>query len=154
MAAATAAVDTGFPANTELTIDAEGVPHLKQQKASSQPNGLLAFEAEVHARMRERHLLDILKDSTCWTAFTRHFGSSDNAWRHPDGARHGQHERSLRRNKSARGHNIGRSAPASDNVRRERSVRYHVHPPFGSCHDMDARPRLRHNNPAFVFRTV
>lgn len=72
-------MDAGFPANTELTIDAEGVPHLKQQKASSQPDGMLAFEAEVHARMRERHLLDILKDSTCWTAFTRHFGPPSGA---------------------------------------------------------------------------
>jgi hypothetical protein len=50
--AATAAVDAGFPENTELSIDADGVPHLKQQKASSRPEGLVTFEAEVHARMR------------------------------------------------------------------------------------------------------
>ncbi|MEY9101267.1 TnpA family transposase [Sinorhizobium fredii] len=77
--AATAAVDAGFPENTELSIDASGVPHLKQQKASGQPEGLMIFEAEVHARIRERHLLDILKDSTSWTAFTRHFGPPSGA---------------------------------------------------------------------------
>ncbi|MHC2543244.1 hypothetical protein ACVINY_003956 [Sinorhizobium meliloti] len=38
MAAATA-VDAGFPENTELSIDAVGVPRLKQQKASSRPEG-------------------------------------------------------------------------------------------------------------------
>ena len=37
--AATAAVDAGFPENTELSIDADGVPHLKQQKASSRQRG-------------------------------------------------------------------------------------------------------------------
>ncbi|MFE0325067.1 Tn3 family transposase [Brucella anthropi] len=79
LALASTTVNTGFPANTELTIDADGVPHLKQQKASGQPDGLPAFEAEVHARMRERHLLDILKDSTSWTAFTRHFGPPSGA---------------------------------------------------------------------------
>lgn len=77
--AATAAVDAGFPDNTELSIDAGGVPHLKQQKASNRPEGLMIFEAEIHARMRERHLLDILKDSTSWTAFTRHFGPPSGA---------------------------------------------------------------------------
>ena len=55
------AVDAGFPANAELTLDADGNPHLKQQQARSPPEGLVAFEVEVHARMRERHLLDILK---------------------------------------------------------------------------------------------
>ncbi|RVL08319.1 Tn3 family transposase, partial [Sinorhizobium meliloti] len=69
----------GFPENTELSIDAVGVPRLKQQKASSRPEGGMVFEAEVHARMRERHLLDILKDSTSWTAFTRHFGPPSGA---------------------------------------------------------------------------
>ncbi|WXL50260.1 hypothetical protein WGT02_29965 (plasmid) [Rhizobium sp. T1470] len=43
--AATAAVDAGFPENMELSIDAGGVPHLKQQKASSRPEGLMIFEA-------------------------------------------------------------------------------------------------------------
>jgi hypothetical protein len=76
---ATAAVDAGFPDNTELSIDAGGVPHLKQQRASGRPEGLMIFEAEIHARIRERHLLDILKDSTSWTAFTRDFGPPSGA---------------------------------------------------------------------------
>ncbi len=40
-----AEVDAGFPANSELTIDADGVPHLKKQPAGSQPAGLAAFES-------------------------------------------------------------------------------------------------------------
>jgi hypothetical protein len=79
LTAAAAEVDADFPANTELTIDADGVPHLKQQKAKCLPEGVLAFEREVHARMRERHLLDILKNGTCWTSFTRHFGPPSGA---------------------------------------------------------------------------
>ena len=67
-------VDAGFPANSELTIDADGVPHLKKQPAGSPPADLAAFEAELHTRMPERHLLDILKYGTCWTRYTRHFG--------------------------------------------------------------------------------
>jgi TnpA family transposase len=69
-----AEVDAGFPANSELTIDTDGVPHLKKQPAGIPPEGLGAFETEVHARMPERHLLDILKYSACWTRYTRHFG--------------------------------------------------------------------------------
>jgi TnpA family transposase len=69
-----AEVDAGFPANSKLTIDADGDPHLKKQPAGTPPGGLAAFETEVHARMPERHLLDILKYSACWTRYTRHFG--------------------------------------------------------------------------------
>ena len=74
-----AEVDAGFPANSELTIDADGVPHLKKQPAGTPPEGLAAFETEVHARMPERHLLDILKYSACWTRYTRHFGPPSGA---------------------------------------------------------------------------
>ncbi len=79
LTATAAAVDANFPSNAELTIDADGVPHLKQLKAASLPEGLQVFETEVHARMRERHLLDILKDGTFWTNFTRHFGPPSGA---------------------------------------------------------------------------
>src|SRR5688572_943682 len=41
------AVDAGFPANAELTLDADGNPHLKQQQTRSPPEGLVAFEVEV-----------------------------------------------------------------------------------------------------------
>jgi TnpA family transposase len=74
LTAIAAEVDAGFPANSELTIDAEGVPHLKKQPAGTPPEGLAAFEMEVHTRMPERHLFDILKYSACWTRHTRHFG--------------------------------------------------------------------------------
>jgi TnpA family transposase len=74
LTAIAAEVDAGFPANSELIIDTEGVPHLKKQPAGTQPAGLAAFETEVHARMPERHLLDIIKYGACWTRYTRHFG--------------------------------------------------------------------------------
>src|SRR3954462_11839688 len=97
LTAIAAEVDAGFPANSELTIDTEGVPHLKKQPAGTQPAGtqpprtqppgpqppgpqpagpqpagtepvgLAAFETEVHARMPEMHLLDIIKYGACWT---------------------------------------------------------------------------------------
>jgi len=73
------AVDVGFPANAELTIDADGVPHLKQQEARTLPEGLAAFELEVHDRMGEQHLLDILKYGASWTRYTRHFGPPSGA---------------------------------------------------------------------------
>src|SRR3954449_1308444 len=46
----------GFPDNTELSIDANGTPHLKQLNAASPPAGLAEFEQEIRARMPERHL--------------------------------------------------------------------------------------------------
>lgn len=76
---AAAQVDDGFPDNGELTIDNTGQPHLKQTLRKTQPEGLDAFETEVHSRMGERHLLDILKNGTCWTSYTRHFGPPSGA---------------------------------------------------------------------------
>ncbi len=70
---AAAQFDNGFPDNAEVTIDPNGKPFLKQTLRKSQPEGLASFEAEVHSRMGERHLLDILKNGTCWTSYTRHF---------------------------------------------------------------------------------
>jgi len=69
-----AAVDSGFPANTEFSVDADGTPHLKQLAATEQPAGLAEFEQEVRIRMTERHLLDILKRADHWSGYTRHFG--------------------------------------------------------------------------------
>jgi TnpA family transposase len=74
LTALAAAVDAGFPANTEFSVDADGTPHLKQLAATGQPAGLAEFEAEVRARMTERHLLDILKRTNHWSGYTRHFG--------------------------------------------------------------------------------
>ena len=67
-------VDAGFPANSELIIDRDGTPHLKQLSTSIQPKGLAEFERELRARMPERHLLDILKHTEHWSGYTRHFG--------------------------------------------------------------------------------
>lgn len=67
-------VDVGFPENSQLSIDPDGVPHLKRQHAAPLPEGLLAFEDRVRERMPERHLLDILKHTHHWTRYTRHFG--------------------------------------------------------------------------------
>ncbi len=74
LTALAAAVDAGFPANTEFSVDADGTPYLKQLAATGQPAGLAEFEAEVRARMTERHLLDILKRTNHWSGYTRHFG--------------------------------------------------------------------------------
>ena len=67
-------VDAGFPANSELTIDHKGVPHLMRQAAQPTPAGMAAFEKNLRARMPERHLLDALKRAHHWAPFTRHFG--------------------------------------------------------------------------------
>jgi hypothetical protein len=50
--AAAAEVDTGFEANTELSIDPDGTPHLKQLATTDRPQGLAEFEQEVRARIR------------------------------------------------------------------------------------------------------
>ena len=75
LAALAAAVDAGFPGiEAELSLDADGTPHLKHLETAGQPPGMAEFEQEVGARMKERHLLDILKDTEHWSRYTRHFG--------------------------------------------------------------------------------
>lgn len=66
--------DAYFPQNSELTIDEKGMPHLKRQGKAPKPDNLTIFQAEIRARMPERHLLDVLKHTNCWTEYTRHFG--------------------------------------------------------------------------------
>ena len=67
-------VDAGFPANTELSIDTDGKPHLRRMRAVPPSDDFRAFEAAVRKRMPERHLLDILKNVHHWVPYTRHFG--------------------------------------------------------------------------------
>lgn len=67
-------VDKGFPGNSDLSIDPDGTPHLKLQRAKPPPTALKACREEVHARMPERHLLDVLKRVHHWVPYTRHFG--------------------------------------------------------------------------------
>lgn len=67
-------VDIGFPANSELSIDHKGVPHLMRQAAQPIPAGMAAFKKNLRVRIPERHLLDVLKRAHHWIPFTRHFG--------------------------------------------------------------------------------
>lgn len=67
-------VDQKFPGNGEFSIDDDGTPHLKRQKASLSPDGIDEFKSEVYSRLPEHHLLDILKDVQHWSNYTKHFG--------------------------------------------------------------------------------
>lgn len=67
-------VDTGFPTNSELSLDPDGTPHLKLPRAKPTRADLRAFREAVHARLPERHLLDVLKHVHHWIPYTRHFG--------------------------------------------------------------------------------
>lgn len=66
-------IDQTIPADSEFSIDADGVPHLKKQKATSLPEGVEEFKSRVYGKMPERHLLDILKHVQHWSRFARHF---------------------------------------------------------------------------------
>jgi TnpA family transposase len=72
-------VDSSFPDNSELTLDATGTPHLKRLKAQPIPEELETLEALLKERMPERHLLDILKHVQDWVGYTRHFGPPSGA---------------------------------------------------------------------------
>jgi TnpA family transposase len=72
-------VDATYPANTALTMDQEGTPHLKRLPAQPTPEDLQTLEALLKARMPERHLLDILKNVYHWVDYTRHFGPPSGA---------------------------------------------------------------------------
>ena len=62
--------DASFPDNTDLSIDADGVPHLKRMPGFAQVNGFTEFEHHLLARMPERQLLDVLKNVEHWTGYT------------------------------------------------------------------------------------
>jgi len=72
-------VDATYPANTALTIDAQGTPHLKRLPAHPLPDELAALETLLKARMPERHLLDVLKNVHAWVGYTHHFGPPSGA---------------------------------------------------------------------------
>lgn len=67
-------VDRTQPANQALVITDSGEPVLKKTPAKVPPPGLAALEEALHARIPERHLLDILARIDHVTQFTRHFG--------------------------------------------------------------------------------
>jgi hypothetical protein len=62
-------VDAAYPANTALTIDADGTPHLKRLPAQPVPEDLATLETLVKTRLPERHLLDVLKNVQYWVAY-------------------------------------------------------------------------------------
>src|SRR5439155_322248 len=72
-------VDAAYPANTTLTMDEDGTPHLKRLPAQPLPDDLPALEAILKARLPERHLLDVLKNVQYWVGYTRHFGPPSGA---------------------------------------------------------------------------
>ncbi len=67
-------VDQKLPGSGDFSIDDDGIPYLKRQKASPQPEDVDHFKNEIYSRVPEHHLLDILKDVQHWTNYTKHFG--------------------------------------------------------------------------------
>ena len=67
-------VDAAFPDNSDLTIDADGRPHLKRTPAQTPPEGLEDFRTTLKTRLPKRHLLDVLKYAHHRIGYTRHFG--------------------------------------------------------------------------------
>ncbi|MEU9056436.1 Tn3 family transposase [Streptomyces sp. NPDC048384] len=72
--ATAAEVDSGYPDNTDLVIDENGVPVLRKQRAKGVSALAEALEAEVKARMPERTLLGILSRTAYWVEWWRRFG--------------------------------------------------------------------------------
>ncbi|WP_273908616.1 Tn3 family transposase [Enterobacter bugandensis] len=68
--------DRDFTDNSELSIDTDGIPHLKQRAKSPGPAGLKRFKSTVYSQMPEHHLLDILKNVQHWTQYHKNFGPS------------------------------------------------------------------------------
>ncbi|MGH3708160.1 MAG: Tn3 family transposase [Pseudonocardiaceae bacterium] len=68
-----AAVDTGYPDNADLVIDA-GRPVLKRRAGKERRASALALEAAIHQRLPERGLLEILARTAYRIGWTRHFG--------------------------------------------------------------------------------
>ncbi len=67
-------VDRSFPNNTQLSFNADGTPTLKRVRARSMPTPVKDFQREMHQRMPQRHLLDILVLAQRLAPFIRHFG--------------------------------------------------------------------------------
>ncbi|KAA3662661.1 MAG: hypothetical protein DWQ04_12805 [Chloroflexi bacterium] len=66
-------VDT-MPDNSDLTLTADGHPHLKRAPGRKKPEDLEDFRLAVKAHLPERHLLDMLKHAHYRIGYTRHFG--------------------------------------------------------------------------------
>ena len=68
-----AAVDTGYPANTDLRLEG-GKPVLARRTGADRRPSALALEAAILDRLPERHLLDVLARTAYLTGWPRHFG--------------------------------------------------------------------------------
>jgi TnpA family transposase len=67
-------IDEAFPDNADLTIDADGHPHLTRTPRRIIPDNLDDFRLELKDRLPERHLLDILRSVHHWVNYTKYFG--------------------------------------------------------------------------------
>lgn len=73
LARTAAAVDAGYPANTDLRLEG-GKPVLARRKGADRRASALRLEEAIHERLPERGLLDILARSAYLTGWPRHFG--------------------------------------------------------------------------------
>ncbi|MBW8482621.1 Tn3 family transposase [Actinomadura parmotrematis] len=73
LAAIAAAVDAGYPANTDLLLEG-GRPVLRRRKGAERRPSALALEAAIHDRLPQRALLDILTRTAYLLKWHRHFG--------------------------------------------------------------------------------
>ncbi|MEV4172493.1 Tn3 family transposase [Nonomuraea sp. NPDC049709] len=68
-----AGVDSGYPANTDPTLEGRR-PVLKRRKGAERTKEALKLEEAVHERLPRRDLLDILTRTAYQTCWTRHLG--------------------------------------------------------------------------------
>jgi hypothetical protein len=73
LAATAAAVDAGYPGNTDLLLEG-GRPVLRRRKGAERRPSALALEAAIHDRLPQRALLDILTHTAYLLKWHRHFG--------------------------------------------------------------------------------
>jgi TnpA family transposase len=76
LARVAARVDTGYPANADLVIDAGGVPVLKVRKGKDRRASARVLEQAIRDRMPQRPLLDIITGTAHRLGWHRHFGPS------------------------------------------------------------------------------
>lgn len=73
LAQTAAAVDAGYPANTDLRLEG-GRPVLARRRGADRRPAAIALEGAILGRLPERSLLDILARSAHLTGWHRHFG--------------------------------------------------------------------------------
>lgn len=73
LAATAAAVDAGYPSNTDLVLEG-GRPMLRRRKGAERRPEALELEAAIHDRLPQRALLDILTRTAYLLGWHRHFG--------------------------------------------------------------------------------